>query len=195
MGQVLSIFGQLKGLFYSGVIIDDPVFKLHYGFTTYLLLFMTFLSVGKVFLAEPMYCTLNTRDWTYQIPKELLNSYCYIHSTYIIPTNHNFDKDLFTNKGHGPIGDDHEEVVFHSCKCAVWKSNYFSITQILCEINFGDSTSAKSAILTHLKALKVSYEFLHFLKAEFYQIEKNLGPQNSKNSNFRAFRFSKIDFT
>ena len=120
MGQVLSIFGQLKGLFYSGVIIDDPVFKLHYGFTTYLLLFMTFLSVGKVFLAEPMYCTLNTRDWTYQIPKELLNSYCYIHSTYIIPTNHNFDKELFTNKGHGPIGDDHEEVVFHSCKCFVF---------------------------------------------------------------------------
>ena len=144
MGQVLSIFGQLKGLFYSGVIIDDPVFKLHYGFTTYLLLFMTFLSVGKVFLAEPMYCTLNTRDWTYQIPKELLNSYCYIHSTYIIPTNHNFDKDLFTNKGHGPIGDDHEEVVFHSCKCFVFtKKNHkiFSITIFFFRLPMGDNTT------------------------------------------------------
>ena len=31
----------------------------------------------------------------------------------------------------------------------VWKFQNFAITQILSEINFGDSTSAKSAILTH----------------------------------------------
>ena len=66
MGSILSAFGQIKGLFYQGVVIDDPVFKLHYGFTTYLLLLMTFLSVGKIFLNDPMYCTLSTKDWTYR---------------------------------------------------------------------------------------------------------------------------------
>ena len=49
----------------------------------------------------------------------------------------------------------------------------FSITQILREIIFGDSWSAKSAILTHLEALNFDfYGFFHFLKAEIYQINK-----------------------
>ena len=49
----------------------------------------------------------------------------------------------------------------------VWKFHSFSIAQILREINFGDSKSAKSAILTHLEALNCdAYEFLHFQKVE-----------------------------
>ena len=34
---------------------------------------MTFLSVGKVFLNDPMYCTLSTKDWTYVIPKGMID--------------------------------------------------------------------------------------------------------------------------
>ena len=42
-----------------------------------------------------------------------------------------------------------------------WLFLEFSITQILCEINFGDSRSAKSAVFTHLEALNFDlYEFL-----------------------------------
>ena len=40
----------------------------------------------------------------------------------------------------------------------VWKFHHFSITQIFCEIKFGDSGSAKSAILPHLEAL--NFDFL-----------------------------------
>ena len=48
----------------------------------------------------------------------------------------------------------------------------FPLTQILREINFGNSTSAKSAFLAHLVALNYDLnEFLHFLKAEIYQIK------------------------
>ena len=55
----------------------------------------------------------------------------------------------------------------------VWKFRDFSNIQILREINFGDSKSAKSAILTHLEDLNFDfYEFLHFLKAENDQIRK-----------------------
>ena len=46
----------------------------------------------------------------------------------------------------------------------VWKFEDLSITQILREINFGDSRSAKSAILAHLEVLNFDiYPFLHFL--------------------------------
>ena len=55
----------------------------------------------------------------------------------------------------------------------VWKFHNFSINQILREIYFGDSRSAKSAILTQLEALKFDFnEFLHFLKAELHQINQ-----------------------
>ena len=75
----------------------------------------------------------------------------------------------------------------------VWKFQKFSITQILREINFRDSRSAKSTILTHLEALNFDfYAFLHFLKAEIYQTNTIQSP---KNDNFSTSRFSKIDFT
>ena len=56
----------------------------------------------------------------------------------------------------------------------MWKIQDFHVTQILGEINFVDSRSSKSAISTHLEALYFdSYEFLHFLKGEIDQINKN----------------------
>ena len=47
----------------------------------------------------------------------------------------------------------------------MWKFDKFSITQILREINFGNSKSAKSAILTHLEALNCDFhEFFALLE-------------------------------
>ena len=78
----------------------------------------------------------------------------------------------------------------------VWKFHDFLITQILREINFRDSRSAKSAILTHLEALKYeSYKFLLFLKAEIYQIYKIQRPKIAKNGIIRTSRVLKVDFT
>ena len=77
--------GHLKGLFYTGLVIDDVVFKLHYGFTTYLLLTMTFLLVGNVVISGQIYCTLSMYEFEKIISKEMLNSYCYIHSTFVVP--------------------------------------------------------------------------------------------------------------
>ena len=63
----------------------------------------------------------------------------------------------------------------------MWKCHSYSITQILREINFGDSRSAQSAILTRLEALDFDlYEFWHFMSAEICQInsDKLQFPQN-----------------
>ena len=50
-------------------------------------------------------------------------------------------------------------------------------TKILREINFGDSRSAKSAILTNSEALNFDfYEIVQFLKAEIYQISQIQSP-------------------
>ena len=55
----------------------------------------------------------------------------------------------------------------------MWKFHNFDITQILREINFGGSRSAKSATWTNVQALNFDFdEFVHFLKAEICQISK-----------------------
>ena len=78
----------------------------------------------------------------------------------------------------------------------MWKFHDFSITQILREIKFGDSSSTKSAILTNLECLNFAfYEIWHFLKAEIYQINKIQKPKVAKPGIFRTFKFSKFDFT
>ena len=55
--------------------------------------------------------------------------------------------------------------------CTVWKFHDFSITNIFREIIFRNFGGPKTAILAHLEALESDFnEFLHFLKAEIYQI-------------------------
>ena len=55
----------------------------------------------------------------------------------------------------------------------MWKFQDFSIIQILLEVYFEDIWNAKLAILTHLEALNFDfYEFLHFVQADIYQINK-----------------------
>ena len=57
----------------------------------------------------------------------------------------------------------HKKICF---LCTVRKFHGFSITQILREINFGDSRSANSAILSHLETLNFDFwEFWYFVKA------------------------------
>ena len=57
--------------------------------------------------------------------------------------------------------------------------------QILREINFGDSRSAKYAVLTHLEARNSDFHaFLHFLKTGIYQFNKIQCPKNDQKRQF-----------
>ena len=72
----------------------------------------------------------------------------------------------------------------------------FSTTQILREINFGDSRSAKSAIVTHFNGSESKFfdEFLHFWRLEFTILTKFRAPNVAKNGSFITSTFSKIKF-
>lgn len=85
--MLLQSLGFFKGfLFKDCVIIDDAVFKLHYGITSYLLLFCSVLVTGKVYLGDPIHCSLNVFEFFKVIQQDMLDSYCYIYSSFIIPT-------------------------------------------------------------------------------------------------------------
>ena len=56
------------------------------------------------------------KDWTYAFPKEFLNNYCYIHSTFIVPNNDKLeDESIYLNNGLGSYQTGNtDEVVFQS---------------------------------------------------------------------------------
>ena len=43
------------------------------------------MPTGKLYLGDPIFCSMGVDDFTKIVPKEMLNSYCYIHSTFLIP--------------------------------------------------------------------------------------------------------------
>ncbi|KFM76202.1 Innexin inx2, partial [Stegodyphus mimosarum] len=62
------------------VIIDDPIFRLHYKFTGLALLFASILVSGYQFFGKPILCI--QRD---DVPENLLNTYCWIEGTFTLP--------------------------------------------------------------------------------------------------------------
>ena len=64
----------------------------------------------------------------------------------------------------------------------VWKFQYFSITQILREINFGESSNSNSAIFAILGVLN----FVYLVDFSLQKVK------NSMNLKFRASEFVKI---
>ena len=59
--------------------------------------------------------------------------------------------------------------------------NFMIFLSLSFYVKFGDFRSAKTAILIHFQALNFDiYEFLHFLKAQVYQIHKIQNLRNWK---------------
>ena len=74
----------------------------------------------------------------------------------------------------------------------MWKFHDFSITLILREINFGDSRSAKSTILTHLEALNFDFHAFSHLNAEIDQIKKSRAPEIAKIAVLELLHFPNL---
>lgn len=61
------------------VSVDNVVFRLHYKVTFLLFVSCSILVTAKQFFGEPIACIVD------EIPKEVMNSYCWIESTFTIP--------------------------------------------------------------------------------------------------------------
>ena len=79
---MLDIFRGLKNLIkVSHVHIDSTIFRLHYTFTVMCLLAFSLIVTTRQYVGNPIDC-VHTKD----IPEDVLNTYCWIHSTYTIPS-------------------------------------------------------------------------------------------------------------
>lgn len=79
---MLDIFRGLKNLIkVSHIHIDSAVFRLHYSITVMLLVAFSLIVTTRQYVGNPIDC-IHSKD----IPEDVLNTYCWIHSTYTITT-------------------------------------------------------------------------------------------------------------
>lgn len=79
---MLDIFRGLKNFIkVSHVHIDSSVFRLHYSITVMILLAFSLIVTTRQYVGNPIDC-IHAKE----IPEEVINTYCWIHSTYTIPS-------------------------------------------------------------------------------------------------------------
>jgi len=85
---MLHVFSGLKTWFKTRrSTTDGPVFRLHYGFTTAMLAAFTAVLATRQYVGNPIDC-VHTKD----IDEDVLNTFCWIHSTYTMRSA--FRKDI-----------------------------------------------------------------------------------------------------
>lgn len=77
---MIDIFRSLKHLVHvSHVRTDSPIFRLHYSVTVMILMSFSLIITTRQYVGNPIDC-VHTKD----IPEDVLNTYCWIHSTYTL---------------------------------------------------------------------------------------------------------------
>lgn len=80
---MLDIFRGLKSLLkVSAIHIDSPVFRLHYSVTVSILIAFSLIVTTRQYVGNPIDC-IHTKE----IPEDVFNTFCWIHSTFTVSTN------------------------------------------------------------------------------------------------------------
>ncbi|XP_013780368.1 innexin shaking-B-like [Limulus polyphemus] len=78
---MLHLFGILKHfLKRRPEVIDNAVFRLHWMFTSSLLMVFSIMITAKQYVGQPIACMEIDN-----IPEEVINAYCWIHTTFAVP--------------------------------------------------------------------------------------------------------------
>jgi len=77
---MFDVFGSVKGLLkIDAVCIDNNVFRLHYKATVIILIAFSLLVTSRQYIGDPIDCIVD------EIPMNIMDTYCWIYSTYTIP--------------------------------------------------------------------------------------------------------------
>lgn len=107
---MLGLFSQLKAFIkLDHVWIDNNVFRLHYKATVGLFVLASLLVTSRQYIGDPIDCMVDG------IPGGIMDTYCWIHSTFSIPTRWNGTKGVdVPHPGIAPEVDaDGKEVKYH----------------------------------------------------------------------------------
>lgn len=104
-----DVFGSIRGLLkLDSVSIDNNIFRLHYKATMFVLVAFSILVTQKQYFGDPIDCIVD------KIPSNLMDTYCWIHSTYTIPDLVGASRDVVPHPGVANANQmDNHEVVYH----------------------------------------------------------------------------------
>ena len=115
---ITDIGGELKKLIkLDSIKIDNNVFRLHYKVTFWIMFCASLLTTLSTYVGDPIDCIgpINEKGKS-DIPEEMLDSYCWIHSTFTIPSRWNAKVgEKVVYPGIAPLADleDGEKVKYY----------------------------------------------------------------------------------
>lgn len=108
---MLGLFKEITAFFkLDGVRIDNNVFRLHYKGTVVVFVLASLLVTSRQFIGDPIDCIVDG------IPGNIMNTYCWIHSTFSIPSRWTGKEGVHVpHPGISPVADleDGTEVKYH----------------------------------------------------------------------------------
>lgn len=78
MLEIIDSFKSLLNI--NKICIDNVIFKLHYKATFLMLLVFSVVVTARQYIGDPIDCIVD------EIPQEIMDSYCWIYSTFTIPS-------------------------------------------------------------------------------------------------------------
>jgi len=102
---MFDVLNDLKGhIKLDDICIDNNVFRLHYKATFVILLTASALVTAKTYIGDPIDCIVE------EIPQGVMDTYCWIHSTFSVT---NEDGSPEAHPGVKNVHPDNDEVRFH----------------------------------------------------------------------------------
>ena len=159
---MLEIFRELRGLLrVSHVHIDSWVFRLHYSVTTTCMFAFSLIVSAKQYVGNPIDC-IHSKD----IPEDVLNTYCWIHSTYTIPSA--FWKRIGFDVAHPGVDKtlDPEERRYHKYYQWVCFCLFFQVRKPI-SLNFYERVITASNVWVMKQEMRPLFGFWVTIKMEW----------------------------
>ncbi|KAJ8672805.1 hypothetical protein QAD02_004065 [Eretmocerus hayati] len=105
---MFDVFGSVKGLLKLDVVcIDNNIFRLHYKATFIILVAFSLLVTSRQYIGDPIDCIVD------DIPLHIMDTYCWIYSTFTIPNRKGVPGQDIVSHGVGPHGDGDDGPRYH----------------------------------------------------------------------------------
>lgn len=105
---MFDVFGSVKGLLkLDAVCIDNNVFRLHYKATVIILVAFSLLVTSRQYIGDPIDCIVD------EIPLHVMDTYCWIYSTFTIPDRIGIVGKDVVQQGVGAHVEGADQVKYH----------------------------------------------------------------------------------
>ncbi|XP_014215358.1 innexin inx2 [Copidosoma floridanum] len=183
---MFDVFGSVKSFIELDKIdTDNIVFKLHYKATFVILLAFSILVTSKQYFGDPIDCIVD------EIPSDVMDTYCWIHSTFTVRHLHGIPGRNVVSEGVGPAEID-SQADYHKyyqwvCFVLFFQAILFYVPRYLWQMMEGGKL--KMLVLDmNLPDMNLP-DMTDNAKASNRKILVDYFITNLNNHNFYAFRF------